>query len=149
MDMENFKHKIEEEVKFHEVDLLGVCNNAVYFNYFEDARIGYIKHVKEDYKLEKLLEGSSFFIMAHNECDYIEPAKFEDKLNVYTKIDFLKKSSFGLSHIVENVKTKRIIAKGGGVLVHIDFNTKKSVPLPEEFINAVKDYEDEVSILKE
>ncbi len=149
MEVTQFRHKIKEDVKFHEVDLLGICNNAVYFNYFEDARISYIQHIKKVYKLKELLEGSSFFIMAHNECDYIEPALFEDKLNIHTKITYLKKSSFGLSHIVENSRTKRVIAKGGGVLVHIDLNTKKSVPLPQEFFDAVKDYEDEVSILKE
>lgn len=149
METRKYKHIIKEEVKFHEVDLLGICNNAVYFNYFEDARVKYVQEIKNIYKLKELLEDSSFFIMAHNECDYIEPAKFEDELNVYTKIDFLKKSSFGLSHLVENAKTKKIIAKGGGVLVHINFNTKKSVPLPEEFYKAVKDYEDGVAIIKD
>ena len=60
----------------------------------------------------------------------------------------MKNSSFGFKHIVENAKNKRIIARGGGVVVHIDKQTKKPVPIPEEFYTAVKEYERQVEILK-
>ena len=53
MDISNYKHKIIEVVKFHEVDMLGVCNNAVYFNYFEDARIKYIQDLKRYFGLKR------------------------------------------------------------------------------------------------
>lgn len=148
MEQAEYKHKITEVVKFHEVDMLGVCNNAVYFNYFEDARIKYVQDLKNKYSLKKILESYSFFIMAHNECDYIEPAYLDDELIIYTKIDFVKNSSFGFRHLVEKVSNKKKIAKGGGVVVHIDKRTNKSVPLPEEFYKAVRDFEISVDILK-
>jgi len=146
MEITNYKHKIIEVVRFHEVDILGVCNNAVYFNYFEDARIKYMNDIKTNYKLKEILEGYSFFIMARNECDYIKPALLDDELNVYTRIDFIKNSSFGFRHIIENNLSKVIIAKGGGVVVHIDRYKKKSVPLPQEFYDAVRKYENTVVI---
>lgn len=146
MEQSEFKHKITEVVRFHEVDLLGVCNNAVYFNYFEDARIKYIQDLKKKYQLKELLEAYSFFIMVHNECDYIESARLDDELIIHTKIDFVKNSSFGFKHLVENSKSKKIIAKGGGVVVHIDKRNNKSEPLPEEFYAAVKDFENDVRI---
>ena len=40
MDTKDFTHKTTIKVRFHEVDMLGVCNNAVYINYFEHARSG-------------------------------------------------------------------------------------------------------------
>lgn len=147
--MNNFKHKIVETVKFHEVDMMGVCNNAVYFNYFEDAKVGYLQNIKVKYELTEVMEGNSFFIMAHNECDYMEPAKFDDKLNIYTKVEYIKKTSFGVTHIVENEKTKNVIARGKGVMVHIDWNTKRPVPIPKEFYKAVENYEEDVKIIKE
>lgn len=146
MDNSGYKHKIVEVVKFHEVDLLGVCNNAVYFNYFEDARIKYMQDLKKKYNLKEVLEGYSFFIMVHNECDYIEPAHLDDELIVYTKIDFIKNSSFGFKHIVEKKSSQKIIAKGSGVVVHIDKRSNKSIPLPEEFYKAVRDFDSEVQI---
>ncbi len=148
MDKSLFKHSILETVRFHEVDILGVCNNAVYFNYFEDARIKYVQDLKKNFALKELLEGNSFFIMVHNECDYIEPAFLDDELRIYTSIGFVKNSSFSFEHIVENTSTGKIIAKGGGVVVHIDRVTRQSLPLPEEFYKAVSNFEDNVNILK-
>lgn len=148
MDKSLFKHSILETVRFHEVDILGVCNNAVYFNYFEDARIKYVQDLKKSFALKELLEGNSFFIMVHNECDYIEPAFLDDELRIYTRIGFVKNSSFSFEHIIENTSTGKIIAKGGGVVVHIDRVTRQSLPLPEEFYKAVSNFEDNVNILK-
>ena len=148
MEVSNYKHKIIEVVRFHEVDILGVCNNAVYFNYFEDARIKYVQDIKKIFSLKEILEGYSFFIMVHNDCDYIESAHLDDELNIYTRINFMKNSSFGFKHIVENNKNKRIIARGGGVVVHIDKKIKKQTPIQEEFYIAVKEYEPQVEILK-
>lgn len=147
MDKSLYKHSIIETVRFHEVDLLGVCNNAVYFNYFEDARIKYMQDLKKNYQLKEVLESFSFFIMVHNECDYIEPAYLDNELIVYTKIDFIKNSSFGFKHIIEKKSSQKIIAKGSGVVVHIDKRSNKSIPLPEEFYKAVKDYESDVKII--
>lgn len=148
MEIKNYKHSIIEVVKFREVDLLGVCNNAVYFSYFEDARIEYLNNLKVKYGLKTILEGDSFFIMAHNDCDYMKSAFLNDELVVYTRVSFIKKSSFGFQHLVENKKTKEIIAKGGGVFVHINKSTHTPNPLPQEFYDAVKDYEYEVEIIK-
>ena len=148
MKIENYKHSIKETVKFHEVDLLGVCNNAVYFSYFEDARIKYLQDLQKNYNLTQMIDGFSTFLMARNECDYMEPALFDDELNVYTRIEFIKNSSFGFRHIVENNKTKRIHAAGGGVFVYLNHKTRTKLPLPEEFYEAVKQFEYSVDILR-
>lgn len=147
LNKEKFRHTIKEVVKFHEVDLMGVCNNAVYFNYFEDARLKYIQDLAKKYNLD-LVNDNSFFIMAHNESDYFEPAQLDDELLIYTRIGFVKNSSFGLEHLVEKTSTKEVIASGKGVLVYIDLSTRKPKNLPQEFYSAVKAFQEEVDILK-
>ncbi|OGU67063.1 MAG: hypothetical protein A2X62_09880, partial [Stygiobacter sp. GWC2_38_9] len=129
MEKENYKHSIIEVVRFHEVDMLGVCNNAVYFNYFEDARIKYVQELIKNYSLKEIMAGDSYFIMAHNEADYIEPALLEDELLVYTRIKFVKNSSFGFRHLIEKKSSGKIITKGGGVFVHINKKTKTPLQL--------------------
>ncbi|MDQ7817493.1 MAG: thioesterase family protein [Melioribacteraceae bacterium] len=148
MDKSLFNHSIIETVRFHEVDLLGVCNNAVYFNYFEDARIKYVQDLKKNYHLKILLEGDSFFIMVRNECDYFEPAFLDDELQIHTRITFVKNTSFGFEHLVEKTSSGKIIAKGGGAVVHINKSSKQPIQLPDEFYKAVKDFENTVEILK-
>ena len=148
MEIKDFNHKIDEVVKFHEVDLMGICNNAVYFNYFEDARVKYLKDLKKNYQLDEIMEDDSFFIMAHNECDYIIPAHFDEELIVYTRITEIRNSSFDFVHLIVNKKSYETIAVGSGVLVHINMKTKKSMALPNEFYEAVEDYEKGVNINK-
>jgi len=142
-NLNDYHHQIKETVKFHEVDLMGVLNNAVYFNYFEDARISYVKNLIKEFGLQKFMSKNSYIIMAHNHCDYFVPAIFEDKLIIHTKIIEVNNSSFKLSHIVQNSETQKIIAAGGGVVVHFDTVTRKSIPLPEEFLLAVNQFEAE------
>jgi len=139
---------IEETVKFHEVDLLGVCNNAVYFNYFEDARIAYLKELKKQFNFRHFLVDNSFFIMVRNECNYMKSAHLDDKLKIFTKIDFVKTSSFGFKHLVYRESTDEVIAEGKGVVVHIDKENQKAQPLPDEFYEAVLNFEKEVNILR-
>jgi len=148
MEVTNYKHKITETVKFRDVDLLGVTNNAVYFSYFENTRIKYLKDLKLSYNLKEILEGESFFIIAHNNCDDVLLSTFDDELEIYTRIEFIKNSSFGFRHLVVNKKNNIIIAKGGGVFVHINRKTKKSMPLPQEFFDAVLNYENNVNVIK-
>lgn len=139
--MENFRHKILVKVQFHEVDMVGVCNNAVYFNYFETARLEYLKSIGYEKDIKEVGKKKEFFLIAHNDCDYIEPAFYDDELTVFTRVSFTKNSSFGFEHIIENQKTRRIIAKGSGVMVYIGWDDKKSIPLPDEFVDAVNSFE--------
>ncbi len=147
-DIKNFKHSISEKVKFHEVDMMSICNNAVYFNYFEDARVKYLQDLKSRYKIKELMENGSFFIMVHNECDYHEPALFDDVLTIFTCVEFIKNTSFGFRHLVVRDKDNAVIASGRGALVHIDFNSRTKIPLPKEFYDAVTNLEENVSIIK-
>ena len=149
VDLSSFSHKINELVKFHEVDMMSVVNNAVYFNYFEDARVKYLQDLKIKYNLQEVMEDNSFFIMRRNEIEYIEPAQFDDKLIVFTKIDWIKNTSFSFSHVIINEQTKRPIAIGTGILVYIKLSTKEKQQLPAEFYEAVNDFEKDVLIKKD
>ncbi len=143
----DFKHFYDVVVTFDKVDMLHIVNNAVYFNYFEQARIKYAKDLKLLPEKGISLDGTAFY-MVRNEINYIKAALFEDKLRIYTRISFIKNSSFRFEHIVENIDTGIVIAEGAGILVHVDPILKKSIPLPKEFYDKVLDYESEVEILK-
>ena len=144
-DVNKFRHKITVRVRFNEVDLLGVCNNAVYLVYFDEARFSYIKEsglIPED----GWFSDGRLFFMVRNEINYFDHARFYEELNIYTRIEFIKNSSIGFEHLVENAKTKKIIAEGKGVLVHVDPVTRKSSPLPDKYLAIVQEYEKEVEI---
>ncbi|HOJ18372.1 MAG: acyl-CoA thioesterase [Ignavibacteriales bacterium] len=142
-----YKHKIELKVRFNEVDMLGVCNNAVYITYFEEARLEYTKEM--GLIPEKgIFEDGNLYFMVHNEVNYRAHAHYGDELEIYSKISYIKNSSFGFDHLVVNKQSKEKIADGKGVIVYVDPVTRKSTRLPESFCEAVKHFEPSVQILR-
>ncbi len=146
-DKKLFNHTYDVVVKFNEVDMLHIVNNAVYFNYFEQARIKYAKDLHLLPKDGITFNGTAFY-MARNEINYLKVAKFEDNLRIYTRVSFIKHSSFGFEHIIENISTNTVVAEGAGVLVHVDPATKKSVQLGDAFVQSVVDFEKEVRVVR-
>ena len=144
----DFKHKYTVTVRFHEVDMLGVCNNAVFINFFETARLEYIKAAGLMPEKGIFSDGKIFF-MVRNEINYRDHAYYDDVLDVYSKISFIKNSSFGYDHLVVKQKTGKVIVDGKGVVVYVDPESRKSAPIPENFIQKVKKFEPSVQILRD
>lgn len=148
MNPKDFKHKITVTVRFHEVDMLGVCNNAVYINYFETARLEYIKAAGLMPEQGIFSDGKLFF-MVRNEINYRGHAFYDDELDVYSKVSYIKNSSFGFDHIIVKRKTGNIIVDGKGVIVQVDPRTRKSINLEKSFVEKIKSFEPDVKILTE
>lgn len=146
MNTKDFRHKITITVRFHEVDMLGVCNNAVYINYFETARLEYIKAAGLMPEKGIFSDGRLFF-MVRNEINYRDHAFYDDELDIYTKISYIKNSSFGFDHLIVKKKSGKIIVDGKGVIAHVDPKTRKSVNLETDFIEKIKRFEPNVELL--
>lgn len=146
MNIEEFKHKIMIKVRFHEVDMLGVCNNAVYINYFEHARLEYVKEAGLIPEGGIFSDGRLFF-MVRNEINYRGHSFYDDELDVYSKVSYIKNSSFGYDHLIVRKKTGEVIVDGKGVVVFVDPKTRKSTPLTEDFINKIKTFEPGLKII--
>jgi acyl-CoA thioester hydrolase len=144
----DFKHKFSVTVRFHEVDMLGVCYNAVYINFFETARLEYIKAAGLMPTKGIFSDGNIFFIVK-NEINYRGYAYHDDILDVYSKISYIKNSSFGYDHLIVNQKSGKVIVDGKVVIVHVDSITRKAKRLSEKFIEKVKAFEPSVKILRE
>jgi acyl-CoA thioester hydrolase len=146
-DLIKFKHKTTVTVRFNEVDMLNVCNNSVYLVYFDEARFKYIKEVGLMPEGGWFSDGRLFFIV-RNEINYFDHARFDDELNVYTRIALIRDSSLTFEHVIENAKTQKIIADGLGVLVHVDPKTRKSAPFPDMYYDIIRNYEKDVEIIR-
>ena len=143
----DFKHKFSVTVRFHEVDMLGVCYNAVYINFFETARLEYIKAA--DLMPEKgIFSDGKIFFMVRNEINYKSHAYYDDVLEVFSRISYIKNSSFGYDHLIVKQKTGEVVVDGKGVVVYVDPRTRKSTSLPESFIEKVKAFEPAVEIIR-
>jgi acyl-CoA thioesterase FadM len=87
--------------------------------------------------------------MVRNEINYLGYSFYDDELEVYSRVSYIKNSSFGYDHIIVRKKTGEIIVDGKGVVVFVDPKTRKSTPLTEEFIVKIKKFEPGVKIIRE
>jgi acyl-CoA thioester hydrolase len=147
LSLKDFKHKYTVTVRFHEVDMLGVCNNAVYINFFETARLEYIKATGLMPEKGIFSDGKIFF-MVRNEINYRSHAYYDDVLDIYSRISYIKNSSFGYDHLILKQKTGDVIVDGKGVVVFVDPKTRKSIALLDQFIEKVKAFEPAVEIIR-
>jgi acyl-CoA thioester hydrolase len=146
-NLNKFKHKTTLSVRFNDVDMVGVVNNSLFLVYFDEARFKYIKEIGLMPDGGWFADGRLYFIV-RNEINYYEHARFDDELNVYTRISLIKDSSLTFEHVIENAKTKKIIADGLGILVHVDPITRKSAPFPDEYYDFLRKYEKDIEIIR-
>ncbi len=119
--------KIEIQKRFSDFDMYAHVNSAVYFTYFEYARIAALSKIFE--KVSDYI----WFVVAKQSCEYLQPILFNDDVFIELKIIKIGKSSFDISYIVKN--DDKIFAKGLTTLVAIDKNTKKATPLTQDILN--------------
>ena len=71
---------------------MSVVYYGKYFVYFEVARTEYLKNIGFNYAdIEK---DGYYFVVAESNCKYFSPARYDDDLRIYTRIEYVKNSSF-------------------------------------------------------
>lgn len=105
-----------ERVRFRDCDAMGHVNNAVYSTYLEQARIG-------------VLGGLAEFILARVEIDFRAELRAGEEVEIRTRCARVGTKSFDLEH--ELRADGRVVAEARSVLVAYDYDTGRSVPLPD------------------
>lgn len=134
------KHKTPVQLRFKDIDALGHVNNANHLSFFELARIHYFDEIiggKIDWQ-------KTGMILARVTIDYKQPIYLEDKIFVYTFLAKTGNTSFELGYEIvktENDQNETILATGTSVIVCFNYEEKKPVPVPAEWIERMKAFE--------
>ena len=91
--MENQIFNIELEVRDYECDMESIVNNAVYMNYLEHARHGFIKH--KGLNFAELIQKGIQLVVIRIEADYLYPLRSGDKFIVTVSVERVSKLRFG------------------------------------------------------
>ena len=124
-------HRTDIQVRFSDLDMAGHVHNAVYLSYFEQGRIDFFKDIAgPNWNWKK-----KGVVLGRNEIDYIEIIKLRDEVYVNTRCEHVGNKSFTLSYEIFKIKDGKSVlcTKGRTILVCMDFETDKSVPLFEEW----------------
>jgi acyl-CoA thioester hydrolase len=133
---EGYALAVPLEVRFKDVDAMGHVNNAVYFTYFENARIAYWRALGKDRP-----RGEVSYVLARAECDFKSPATMEDELICHTRIASFGRTSFAFEFLIDDLRSGRAVASGRTVQVLYDYGAKKSLPLDPDLKARIRAFE--------
>jgi acyl-CoA thioester hydrolase len=111
--------------RFNDTDALGHINNASYSTWFEEARRPVFKYFVPDLDPKKWS-----LILARVEIDYLAQGHYQKETTVKTWVEKIGNSSFVLAQ--EAYQDGVIVCRGKSFLVHFDYQTQKSVSIPED-----------------
>ena len=135
----DYRHMIQIQVRFSDIDRLNHVNNACYHNYIELGRVKYF---------DQLLAGhinwdERGFVLARTEMDHLEQVYLGDEVYCFTKIfRFGNKSAGVRNSIVKKQGTDLIeCAAVNAVLVAMDYTRNESIPVPEKWRALIRAFE--------
>lgn len=133
--MEDFQVTVDAQVRFRDTDALGHVNNAVYLSWMELGRMAFTDAILPEIDWTKV-----GFILAHVSIDYMEPVFLGDKVKVYMKAGKIGGKSVVLECLITKTdkKGERPAAKGNNIIVAFDYATNKSLPIPEDWKEALQ-----------
>ena len=124
--MQRFPVVVRVPVQWGDMDALGHVNNAVYFTWFESARIALFERV--GLAITGVPEVGP--ILAHTRCDFLAPVRYPGEVLTGTRIERLGRTSFTMEYeaaLAADPGTP--VARGQGVVVLIDYRDGAKVPL--------------------
>ena len=113
--------------RFGDVDALGHINNTVPAIWFELARNPFLAVFDPSLELKR----ETFpLILVHTDYDFVNQVYFKYNVEIRTSVTRIGTKSFTVYH--EAWQEGRLCVKGSAVLVYYNFNTEKSVPIPDD-----------------
>jgi len=133
---------ISQDLIWADMDAFQHINNAVYFRYFEDARMTYMDRAKLIEYMDRTRIGP---ILASTRCDFRAPLTFPDTIQVATYVEDIELKRFKMKYIVYSERLRKVAAEGEGLIVFYDYQKKVSCEIPEVILSSIKamqhDYE--------
>jgi acyl-CoA thioester hydrolase len=123
------RHTYECHVRFSDVDVYGHVNNVKYFEYYQEARIAFLRSLTESEHESSLRQ-----VVARIDVDYKRPILFRpEPYLVESWVTGIGTSSYGLdSRIVDGDGPERTVYSTSQVkLVAFDTGTQRSRPLTD------------------
>lgn len=134
-----FNHRLHSRVRSYDVDRQGIVHNAVYMYWLEAARIEYFRDLGVPIDRQSFVTKHRF-VVAKTEIEYLNAALFDDQYTVYTRVSFVKNTSFGFDHVIRH-ENGTMLATARSVLVHLNPASHKPEPIPDSYRALIREFE--------
>ena len=120
---------VTQDVVWGEMDAYQHVNNVVYFRYFENARLEYIRRL-DWFTLEK--ENGIGPILHSTQARFRRALTYPDTVSIGARLLTLEEDRFHLEHKIVSHVQKEVVTLGQGTIVTYHYAAGKKVPVPEE-----------------
>ena len=131
-----FHHSLPIQLRFNDVDKFGHVNNTVYFSFYDLGKTEYFGSVCPGVDWEK-----TGIVVVHIEADFVRQIFGSDHVAVQTAVSEIGTKSFHLIQRVVDTDTQETKCVCQSVMVTFDLEKHESVPLREEWVEAICRYE--------
>jgi acyl-CoA thioester hydrolase len=134
-----FRIKESYRVRYEEVDTQGIVSHAQFAHYFTGARVAYFRALG--------IKPSEFHTLpiqpavVHLEIDFLAPVRFDDHLDVWTRVTAVGDKSVSFAYRVHNSVNQQLLSEGKSVLVTLAMDTMQPVRVPDELRRRIEKLE--------
>jgi acyl-CoA thioester hydrolase len=132
-----FHYAAFARVAFSDTDAQGVVYYGRYLPYLDLARVEYHRHLGRPHL------GNVDFAMRALTIEYVAPARFDDLLEIFVRIERIGTTSITYEHAAYRVTDEddQLMATATATLVCIALDERRAVPVPDAFREQVKAFE--------
>ena len=129
---------ITQDLVWADMDAYQHINNAVYFTYFEIARMAYFEKIGVSQYKEQNNIGP---ILASTKADFKAPLKYPDTINIAAKITSIANKKLSMQYSIHSQTLNKIVAQGEALIVYFDYANGKSCEIPENIVKQIHQLE--------
>jgi acyl-CoA thioester hydrolase len=135
--VQDFRFSADLRVRFNETDAQGIANNAVYLNWFEVARVGYLGRFPGGYR--GLIEQGVEATTVETHVRYRVPCRFDDALRIHTRVSEMRGARFRFEYVVERTNPpEAVVADGWTAHACVDARTLRPTRMPAWLAEAIR-----------
>ena len=131
--VDGFRFSTDVSVRFAETDAQGVAHNANYLVWFEVARVAYLAAYAGGYSAIREQSLESFVLESH--VRYVQPARFDDRLRIHTRVGELRGARFRFDYAI--TREGDVIADGWTSHACVDARTLRPTRIPQALADAI------------
>lgn len=137
-ELSSFKHQMEIDVRWGDMDAFQHVNNTVYLKWVEHARVEYLStHIISVFN--KMTLGP---ILARQDIRYIFPITYPDTVLVGFRVAEIQEDRLLCESKIYSKKYSRLSAIAYNTIMAYDFNSLRKADIPVDWVMKIQDVED-------
>ena len=132
----DYRNVVPLQIRFNDVDKFGHVNNTIYFQFYDSGKTDYVSTVCKGFDWDRY----AIFVVKI-EVEFFAQIKGADRIAVRTRTVVLGNKSFRLEQEIFDIDTQEVKSRCLSILVLYDLEQKLSIPFPDEWRQAIRDYD--------